>query len=329
MRPWQLVFVAALLVGVGCDSSPTPEYRSASKPNPDAAFGGPHPADEAPAAPPAGQDRQPLAKKGAEKAAVPAAGERGPAQAPNAPAGPVSRKIVYNANVGLVVSDIDKAEGDLKAVVKDLDAFIASSEMTGSVGSPRSGHWRVRVPVDRFDSFMTAVVKLGVPERNKADSQDVTDEYYDLEDRIKNKKLEQETLRGYLQEKKATSKLEEILTIEKELSRVRGELDQMEGKLRRLKDLSSLATVDVAMREVKDYEPPQAPTFGGSVRGTFSHSIDLLVRFGQGVVIVAVALAPWLAALAAIAVPGWGIGRRYWKKLRPAPLAAQPGERPV
>jgi hypothetical protein len=225
-----------------------------------------------------------------------------------------SRKIVYNGNVQLIVTDLDKAEAMLKALLKDTESLVASSEITGSAGSPRSGKWRVRVLVNHFDEFMDGVVKVGVPQKNTTDSQDVTDEYYDLEDRIKTKKMELETLRGYLQDKKVTAQLETILTIEKEVSRVRGELDQLEGKLRRMKDLTALATVTVTMQEVKDYQPAPPPTFANSVQGTFADSVDLLARFGKGVAIVAVALAPWLLTLALVAVPGWRIGRRYWKK---------------
>jgi hypothetical protein len=318
MRPWLIVGAAAFLVTVGCGGSSPRSAKPVASEQPAPADGERFRADVAQAPAVAGQDAREVAHKMA-----PAAGNKGAAERPAADR--ATRKIVYNADVALVVRDLDKGEADLGALLEEMEGFVAGSEMTGSAGAPRSGHWRVRLPAERFGAFMRAVVKLGVPERNKADSQDVTDEYYDLEDRIKNKKLEQDTLRGYLLEKKATSKLEEILTIEKELSRVRGELDQMEGRLRRLKDLTALATVNVTMREEKDYVPPQAPTFAGSVRGTFADSVDLLVRFGQGVVIVAAALAPWLAVLGLVAVPAWGVGRRYWKKSREV-LTAQPAE---
>jgi hypothetical protein len=232
------------------------------------------------------------------------------------------RKIVYNGTVQVIVTDFDRAESQFMVLTKEFGAFVANSEITGTAGSPRSGHWRVRVPSERFDEFIAAVAKLGIPQRNTTDSQDVTEEYYDLGDRIKNKRLELETLRDYLKEKRATSRLDEILTIEKELNRVRTELDQLEGRLRRLQDLTALATANVTLQEVKDYVPPQSPTFAGSVRGTFADSVDLLVRFAKGLVIVAVALAPWLAALAVIGVPAWQVGRRYWKPSRPVPTAA-------
>jgi hypothetical protein len=229
------------------------------------------------------------------------------------------RRIIYNGAVQLIVKDLDKAEADLKALMNEFHVIVANSELTGSAGSPRTGHWRLRVPVERFDDFKDAVVKLGVPQRNTTDSQDVSEEYYDLEDRIKNKKIEQERLRGYLEEKKSSiNKIDDILAIERELNRVRDEADKLEGRLRRLKDLTTLATLNVTLQEIKDYQPEPPATFANSVQGTFADSLDLLLSFGKGVVIVAVALGPWLLPLALVAVPGWRIGRRYWKKAREA-----------
>jgi hypothetical protein len=306
MRPWLILAAALVLLPLGCGGNREP---FSGKINTESATAGVPAQDMAPAAPPAGgQDnaKQVVHKTVADQVVV---GEKGAARGDVA-----SRKIVYNGNVQLIVTDLDKAEAMLKALLKDTESIVASSEITGSAGSPRSGRWRVRVPVSHFDEFMDGVVKVGVPQKNTTDSQDVTDEYYDLEDRIKSKKMELETLRGYLQDKKATSQLETILTIEKELSRVRGELDQLEGKLRRMKDLTALATVTVTMQEVKDYQPAPPPTFANSVQATFAESVDLLARFGKGVAMVAVALAPWLLTLALVAVPGWRIARRYWKK---------------
>jgi hypothetical protein len=252
----------------------------------------------------------------AQKAPAPPAGAGGNAE--KAGAGEAaSRKIIYNADLRLIVKDLEQSVQELKQLLKDHDAFIGSSETGSSSGAPREAIWRVRVPAERFDWFVDGVTRLGVAEKNRTDSQDVTEEYYDLVDRIKNKKMEQETLRGYLQDKKATSKLEDILTIEKELSRVRGELDAMEGRLRRLKDLAALATVTITMREIKDYVPPTSPTYGDTLRGTFADSINLLVRFGRTLLLVLVALLPWLVVLAVIGVPLWMVARRHWPSVAP------------
>ena len=70
---------------------------------------------------------------------------------------------------------------------------------------------------------------------------------YDIEARIKNKKVEEQTLNKILQER--SGNLEDVLKIEVELSRVRGEIERLEGKIRVLENLSSLATLTINVRE--------------------------------------------------------------------------------
>jgi hypothetical protein len=242
----------------------------------------------------------------APAAAPPAGGGGQPAQGQ---AKPLSRKIIYNAEVKVVVPDLSAAEQQLLQLVKERNGFVAQSEILGSTGSPRQGHWRLRVPADQVQPCVEALVKLGIPEKNSLDSKDVTEEFYDLEARIKNMKVEEGRLQGYLEDKKAVSKLEDILAIERELNRVRGQIEQAEGRLRMLGNLAELATIDVTLREVKDYVPPQAPTFGGEISGTFSGSLDALTQFGKGLLLVLVALVPWLPVLAAVVVPIWLLAR--------------------
>ena len=108
--------------------------------------------------------------------------------------------------------------------------------------------------MEQFDSFVDSIVALGELERNNRTSQDVTEQYYDIEARIKNKRVEEQTLNKILQER--SGKLEDVLKIEIELSRVRGEIEQLEGKIRVLENLSSLATLTLNVRERDKYAPP-------------------------------------------------------------------------
>ncbi len=86
------------------------------------------------------------------------------------------------------------------------------------------------MPVDRFDSFVSAVSQIGEVRTNHVGSQDVTEEYYDIEARIRNKQEEEKRLLKHLAD--STGKLEDILSVERELTRVRGEVEQMQGRLR-------------------------------------------------------------------------------------------------
>src|SRR5205085_9267068 len=117
----------------------------------------------------------------------------------------------------------------------------------------------------------------------------------------RNKEKEEKRLQELLQ--RWTGKLEDVLKIEEVLSRVRGEVEQMQGQAQRLDGLASLATVNVTLHERRSYVPAEAPGFGAAVGSTFWGSIDLLTGLGRGAALLVVALSPWLVILTALGVP--------------------------
>jgi polyhydroxyalkanoate synthesis regulator phasin len=216
---------------------------------------------------------------------------------PGLPAGAsaaIARKIVYDAQVDLIVESVDPVAKKVGSLVQEARGYIAEQSVAGSPGSQRSMRWRVRIPVEQFDSFVDSIVALGELERNNRTSQDVTEQYYDIEARIKNKKVEEQTLNKILQER--SGKLEDILKIEIELSRVRGEIEQLEGKIRVLENLSSLATLTLNIRERDKYAPP-APVvadFATQVARTWNGSLLDLVNMGKSFALWTVSWAIWI-----------------------------------
>ncbi len=229
----------------------------------------------------------------------------------------IPRKIIYNATVELVSDNFPTAQQSLLRLVKTHRGYIAETNVGGAAGTPRQGTWKIRIPVTEFDAFMAAVARLGELQTTHTDSQDVTAEYYDLQARISNKQVEEKRLLMHLQ--RSTAKLSDILRVEQELSRVRGEIEQMQGRLRLLANLTSLTTVSVTIREVKGYVPPKPATFSMQIARTFQASFGQLRDFGKGVVLLVVALAPWLVVLALIGVPAWRIARRQQSRRRETP----------
>ena len=90
------------------------------------------------------------------------------------------------------------------------------------------------------------------------------------------------------------------MKLEKELSRVRGEIEQMQGRRRVLADLTSLTTVTINMVEAVEFvaavEVPE-PTFGSRVFETWTDTIESLRTAAESVVLMIVAVAPWLLVL--------------------------------
>lgn len=227
----------------------------------------------------------------------------------------LSRKIIYDGEVDLIVKDVGTVAKQVVTFIQDARGYIAEQNTTGSPGSQRSMHWKLRVPVDQFESLVQKVVALGELAQNKRTSQDVTEQFYDIEAHIKNKKAEEKSLTKILDER--TGKLEDILRIETELSRVRGEIEQLEGKIRVLENLSSLATLTLSVREREKFEPPPPAVadFPTQVARTWEHSLHGLIDLGKTFILWAVDWVLWIPLVIVAGLLAWVILRRLYRLL--------------
>ncbi|MBI1323850.1 DUF4349 domain-containing protein [bacterium] len=230
------------------------------------------------------------------------------------------RKIIYTATVDLVTDDLNAFEPKLLAMIQEASGFVAETNQTGTAGGQRSATWKIRVPVDNYDGFLQKTRTLGEVRSVHVNSQDVTEEFVDVTARVNAKKVQEQRLIDLI--KNATGNLEDVLKVEGELARVRSEIERMEGRLRFLKDQTDLTTVTVTVSEIKDYVPPEAPTFGTKITRTFRESTDRLQMDLGEFVLGLVAWAPFLPFY----VAGWGLFLwllwRVWRKIRPM-LAAE------
>jgi len=249
-------------------------------------------------------------------------GEQGrPAEAIKQP--PADRKIIFTADVYLKVADFAKAEQELQQLLKNNDGYTAQVDVSGSTGATRQGTWRVRVPVAKFVEFREAVKKIGELLRFTSEAKEVTEEYFDLQTRVKNKEAEVEAFRKIFD--KGSGKIDEVLAVQREVSRAQGDLEQMIGRQRVLENLTELTTVTVHLAERDTYLPPTPlppVAFGTTVGQTFFDSIDVLIAAGKALVLVAVAVAPWLPLIAVAGGLLWLLVRR--RKIAPANVPGNP-----
>ena len=221
----------------------------------------------------------------------------------------VARRIIYEAEINLVVKDVSTVESQIAALLKEHQGYVAESAIDRTQGEELSGRWRVRIPVEHFDVFLNAVAKLGVAESRKQTAQDVTEEFVDLEAQISNKRKLEERIVELVQNQ--SGEIKDVIEVERELGRVRGEIEQMEGRLRYLTNRAELTTVSIVAREVDDYVPPQAPTFSNRIQRAWSTSLQALQDFGQQAIVAAVYAFPWIIVLGVVLVPGlWYVRKR-------------------
>lgn len=260
----RLLFVGLVLAALGCSDKKAAGPKSAAT-----AAGAQDAAPMKREAGAAGQDKAP----------------------PGDPDAPPERKIIYTARVELHVANLDEARDKLDALLAEVKGYVAKSDERGRTGTSRSGTWKVRVPIGSFHDFLARVQGLGELVNKTSDAQDVTEEFVDLEARLKNLKAEEAVLNKLLQEKAQSTA--DLLAFRKQISDVREQIERHQARLTTLSRLTALTTIDVVLSEDKAYVPPTAPTFGTSLGRTFWGSVEGLENLGKGLVIVLVALAPW------------------------------------
>ena len=234
-------------------------------------------------------------------------GERG--RTPGAKDASVEQKIIYDAHVSLVVEDFSKTEEEMPKLIKQYDGYSADITIDQTQGSRRTGSWQARIPVERFDAFLDALSKLGIPEHWQQTARDVTEEFIDRKASIANlKRLEKETLE-ILDDREA--KLKDVLEVKRQLAQFRLMIEKEEGRLRYLINRTDFATVTVSAREERNYVPPEAPTYTARINNSWSTSLISLRDFGQDASVAFVYSSPWLVILSVILIPGV-----YWLRRR-------------
>lgn len=191
-----------------------------------------------------------------------------------------ARRIIFEADIELIVEDFSSSEQKLRNTVKNFGGYMANVQVhrVALENSTRRGTWTARVPVENFEGFLKAVRELGTTATITQDAKDVTMEYVDLNSRIANKQKLEERISELLGNSRGS--VQELVKIEHELSRIREEIEMMQGRLRKLKDLSAVTTVSITVVEEKPepvvaiIAPPVPLTFAQRVDEAWTASVD-------------------------------------------------------
>jgi len=213
------------------------------------------------------------------------------------------RMIVRNGDIYLVVEDVVGARDEIAQLAVRLGGYVVSSQISGEDEGMR-GSISIRVPDEKFEQVMVEL--RGLAERVKSestDSRDVTEEYIDLEARLKNAEATESQYLALLDKAEA---VEDILRIYDSLSRVRREIEQIKGQMTYLERTSSMSLITAQLRPAASAEP--LIPVGWNALETLKSAIRGAVTLGQWLVDIAI----WLVFLS----PIWGTvaGLIYWRR---------------
>ena len=159
------------------------------------------------------------------------------------------RKLIKTGSIKFESADIKKTKSHITATVNELGGYIAKDRKYDQTDRITYS-LEVRVPADSFNVLLDKISKNAKHiDRKEIEVKDVTEEYIDIESRIKTKK---EILERYEQLLEQATTVEEILAIEKEIGKLREELESIKGRLEYLKDRIAFSTLKVRFYQMQD-----------------------------------------------------------------------------
>ncbi len=258
------------------------------------------------------QSSAPTASK--QEGAVPALSSVGAAE-PTTPPSEVNRKIIRNAELGVETDTPEEGLRKIASIAESRGGFIVTSEVRQQ-GSGRSNDSKIvtvvaRVPAAQFETTVEEIRKIGSRIlQEKRTGQDVTEEFIDLEARIRTKKaLEAQ----FLEIMKQARNVSDALEVQRQLAGVRTEIEQLEGRRRFLENQSSLSTITVTLQPPVSIVSATPGGFFSSIKEAVSDGVDIAVAIVLIFIRVALALIPILLL---IVLPMALLGRFFLKRYR-------------
>jgi hypothetical protein len=166
-----------------------------------------------------------------------------------------NRKLIRNATVELEIVSFDDALQKITALANQERGYVATTSSEKQANGKLRGQVIVKVLPENLDRFLQKIRGLGELKNQTLGTEDVTKAYLDTDARLKNARVMEQRLIDMLKTK--TGKVSDLLQVEKELARVREEIEKMQGELKYWDSQVQFATVTISLAE-KDMEEPAA-----------------------------------------------------------------------
>ncbi len=218
----------------------------------------------------------------------------------------VPSMIIRNGNVSIQVDSMELAVTAVRALASRLGGYVGNVSTSTGEYAVRSATLELKIPSARFDEALSGMAPIGKVEQSNSTAEDVGEEFVDLTARVSNSRRLEERLITLLATR--TGKLEDVLAVERELARVREEIERVEGRMRFLKSRVSMSTLSVTVHEKAPIVSPDNPgqnVIADAFRNMWRNFVTFIAMIisSLGVIIPIVALLTLL---------GW-----WWRRGRP------------
>ena len=263
----------------------------------------------APAAPPTAGSIGGVA--GSREAAADAANQapgRDPSQARVTDSATTPSMLIRTGNATIEVDSLEVAMQQIRDLAQRLGGFIANVQLSSGRDQIRSASLEMKIPAARWSDAVSGLKPVGKVEALNEFAQDVGEEYVDVTARVQNAKRLEARLIELLANR--TGRLADVLTVERELARVREEIERYEGRLRFLRTRAAMSSMTVTVHEAFPVVSARGET------GVLGDAFKQAWRNFVGLIAWIISLTGILIPLAVLGVLAW-FGWRRWGPRRP------------
>jgi uncharacterized small protein (DUF1192 family) len=220
--------------------------------------------------------------------------------------------IAHTAQLTLVTKDFDGARAGVEHIVRGHQGYIAKLDVAASAGTARTLTATLRIPAAQLAAAISELKKLGRVTQESQNGEEVTQQYVDLKARLSNARVTEQRLDAILRER--TGKVGDVLEVEREVARVRGEIERMEAERKNLENRVSYATIEVTVNE--EYKAQMEITPPSTGRELWNAAVNGYHGLADTVLSLAMALLQYGPTLLFWTALLFWPARLAWRKVR-------------
>lgn len=230
----------------------------------------------------------------------------------------ISPMIARTVSLMILVKDFDANRKALDAILVRYNGYAANLTVSTPQGAARSLEASLRIPAPQLPAALAELKALGHVENENQNGEEVTQQHADLVARLKNSRATEERLQAILTQR--TGKISDVLEVEQEIARVRGEIEQMEAEQKNLEHRVDFATIDLKLSEeykakLESTTPSFSTQFHNALVSGYRNVADTLVALILFFAEYGPILLFWIALLG---TPSWLVWRRWRQVASPA-----------
>ena len=224
----------------------------------------------------------------------------------------MERKIIKDYNLSILVDNLDAAYETIRSLATEYSGYVVSGQSNDYEGSTTKECWiSIRVDADFVDTVIERISELGDVENSSFHTNDVTTEYYDIQTRLEQYRAQEARLMELYAQAET---IQDLISLESELTRVTGEIESLEGSIRYYDQLTALSLIDIYLYTPSTYTQTIEPTgwegFWSNVKSGFLRGLNWLLDAIAGFFIFLVRILPAAILLGVIIVVVWLIFHR-------------------